>query len=165
MNEAVSSLMHRDIEWSVRPRVAPRGSLMLEHTVVPTLLWLLQDDQLADAGNSKKFYIERLLLGSVKINLSYLKGKRATWDVTDSGGFILKDQDWGVQTMTNITVQTMTNITISPGGKTSGRDVAGFSSPMFDKWSERTQDEDLWTEVEGTGSLLMSFSWHIRVRI
>lgn len=164
-NETVFSLMHRDIEWSVRPRVAPRGSLMLEHTVVPTLLWLLQDDQLADAGNSKKFYIERLLLGSVKINLSYLKGKRATWDVNDSGGFILKDQDWAVQTMTNITVQTMTNITISPGGKTSGRDVAGFSSPMFDKWSERTQDEDLWTEVEGTGSLLMSFSWHVRVRI
>jgi hypothetical protein len=109
---------------------------------------LLKDDQSADAGNSKKVYIEQLLLGFVKINVSYLKGKRATWDVADSGGFILKNQDGSVQSMTNITIST---------GGIFGRDVADSASPMFDRWSERTQDEDLWTEVEGTGSLLMSY--------
>jgi hypothetical protein len=145
LDNVVSSYVHRDAEWSVRPRVAPRGSLMLEHTVTPTLSVLLEDDESADAENTKKVYIEQLLLGFIKVNLSYRKGKKATWDVNDSGGFVLKDKGGPVQSMTNIT----TNIRISPGGKIFGRAPADSASPMFERWSEQTQDEDIWTEAEG----------------
>jgi hypothetical protein len=145
LDSVASSHVHRDAEWSVRPRVAPRGSLMLEHSVTPTLSLLLDDDELADAENAKKVYIEQLFLGFIKVNLSYRKGKNASWDVNDSGGFVQKDKSGAVQTMTNIT----TNIRIGPGGKIPGRESADSASPMFERWSEQTQDEDIWTEAEG----------------
>jgi hypothetical protein len=153
-DNVVSAHVHRDAEWAVQPRVAPRGSLMLEHNVTPTLSVLLEDDESADAESSRKVYIEQLLLGFVKVNLSYRKGKKATWDVTDSVGFVLKDKEGAVQSMTNIT----TNIRINPGGKIFRRESADSASSMFERWSKQTQDEDIWTEAEGTWPSLVSDS-------
>ncbi|GKY92544.1 hypothetical protein MPSEU_000224700 [Mayamaea pseudoterrestris] len=40
--------------------------------------------------NATKLYIEQLFLGVVKVNLSYLKGKKQAWELTSQGGFVEK---------------------------------------------------------------------------
>jgi hypothetical protein len=126
-------------EWAVPVRSTPRGSLVEEQNTEPTLASLLEDDEPTKAGE-KKMYVGRLLLGFVKINLSYLKGKRQNWEVNERGGLTLRDAGGGLN---------MTGIIIGAGGMIVGRHNGDFVSPTYQRWSERTQDEDLWTETEG----------------
>ena len=126
-------------EWTVPVRSTPRGSLVEEQSTELTLASLLEDNGPTIAGK-KKMYVGQLLLGSVKINLSYLKGKRQNWEVNDRGGLTLRDSGTGLN---------MTGITIGAGGMLVGRHSGDLVSPTYQKWSERTQDEDLWTETEG----------------
>jgi len=126
-----------DRDWAVLARTTPRGSLVEEHTTEPTLAALLEDSDTTSAGD-KKMYVGQLMLGFVKINLSYLKGKKS-WE-NERGGINLKDSDGGLN---------VTGITIGAGGMIVGRHEGDSLSPTYQRWSERTQDEDLWTDAEG----------------
>lgn len=128
----------RVMDWAALARTTPRGSLVEEHATEPTLALLLEDDESSSTGE-KKMYIGQLIMGFVKINLSYLKGKR-TWELNERGGLNLRDPDGTLN---------MQGITIGAGGMIVGRHDSDRLSPTYQKWSERTQDEDLWTDAEG----------------
>ena len=94
---------------------------------VQPLLSILEAD--AGGGPRAKLYIEQLILGFVKVNLSYIKGKKQTLESSDVGGR-------GLET-----------------GESSGRVHAtsgtmpdnlqrGDQSEIFLKWSHRTHDEE-----------------------
>jgi hypothetical protein len=126
----------RAAEWTVLARSTPRGSLVEEHIIEPTLVTLLEENEPTNVGG-KKMYVGQLVLGYVKINLSYLKGKKQSWEVNERGGITLRDPSGAL------------NVTIGAGGMIVGRQDGNSMSPTFQRWSERTQDEELWTESEG----------------
>lgn len=51
----------------------------------PTQLTQIIDELKDDITKEKKVYIDQLFLGVVKVNLSYLKGKKISWDSTKQG--------------------------------------------------------------------------------
>ena len=87
------------------------------------------------SGSERKTYVEQLLLGYVKVNLSYFKGRRAPWELTESGAFIRKG------------MESLAASTLSVGGMVLGKERA--HSSIMSKWSEHTHDDDLWTDSGG----------------
>ena len=81
----------------------------------------------------RKVYVEQLLLGFVKINLSYFKGRRGAWELTESGTFVLRGQDDDFLTSQ-----------LNVSGLALGPDK--HSSATLARWCETTHDEDLWTD-------------------
>ena len=137
----ISSDVDRAMEFAVLARSTPRGSLVEEYTAEPTLAALLTENQSTSYNPAeKKVYVGQLLLGYMKINLSYLKGRRSNWE--RETGLKLGDQGPNV-----------TGITIGARGMIVGRHKGDSLSPVYIRWSERTQDEDLYTEGDGKLSL------------
>lgn len=100
----------------------------------PSLFSMLTGENSEGDGGSGKVYVEQLVLGLLKVNLSYVKGKKQTWELTDKGDWVSKLSDPGFQS------------------QTLGDD--GDPSEMFTRWSQHTYDEDLWAERQG-----MSRKW------
>jgi hypothetical protein len=81
-------------------------------------------------GRENKVYIEQLFLGVVKVNLSYLKGKKQTWDFTN--------QNWGEKSLEGV---------LSLGEKIFNYTTHHHDkSDVFNSWSQQTYDEDRWAE-------------------
>jgi hypothetical protein len=94
----------------------------------PALFAILQSAGNRGALSKKqKMYVEQLILGLVKINLSYVKGKKQNLDVTENGRNAIQ----------NFTVAT-------GGGQIIDRDVGkkNGQSEVFTRWSQLTSDED-----------------------
>ena len=102
----------------------------------PALFAILQSAGNRGALSQKqKMYVEQLILGLVKINLSYVKGKKQNLDATENGRN-------GIQ---NFTVAT-------GGGQIIERDVGkkNDQSEVFTRWSQLTSDEDsVWGSARG----------------
>ena len=106
----------------------------------PSLLSLLTGETGGD-GSSGKVYVEQLVLGLLKVNLSYVKGKKQNWELTETGDWVSKTFDPNYQ------------------AQTEGED--GDPSEMFTKWSQHTYDEDLWAERQGELSGFVVCLWVI----
>ena len=94
----------------------------------PSLLSLLVGEH-ASGETSGKVYVEQLVLGLLKVNLSYVKGKKQTWELTEKGDWVSKAFDSNYQTQ--------------------NEGEAGDPSELFTRWSQHTYDEDLWAERQG----------------
>jgi hypothetical protein len=128
----ISTDVDRAVEFAVLARSTPRGSLVEEYTAEPALEALLAENQDASYNPAeKKVYVGQLLLGYMKVNLSYLKGRRSNWE---------KETGLGPN---------VAAITIGARGMIVGRHRGDSLSPVYLRWSERTQDEDLYTEADG----------------
>lgn len=97
----------------------------------PDLMSLLAAESAEGSQSAGKVYVEQLVLGLFKVNLSYVKGKKQTWELTDKGDWVLEKSDSALQS---------TNASGSDGDD---------PSEMFLRWSEHTYDEDLWAENQG----------------
>lgn len=91
----------------------------------PSLVSLVAVGFSDDSKKEKKVYIEQLFLGVIRVNLSYVKGKRAIWDSTS------KSVGWMDQRIEEI---------IQP--------LWGHHQPsdVFAAWSRQTSDEDRFAE-------------------
>jgi hypothetical protein len=89
-------------------------------------------------GRESKVYIEQLFLGVVKVNLSYLKGKKQTWDYTNQGS-------WGEKGLEDVRNLPQTALALGEriiNYRTHHHD----KSDVFNRWSQQTYDEDRWAE-------------------
>lgn len=86
---------------------------------------------------SLQFYIEQLILGLVKINLSYIKGKKHSWDMSDQRVLARK----------NLDAKDLPNLTSTSRNKENKNNRA--KSDLFRRWSQHTSDEDFITETGG----------------
>jgi C2 domain/SHR-binding domain of vacuolar-sorting associated protein 13 len=94
-----------------------------------TLLQLLWDDN--DKPEAKT-YIERMCLGPIRVNLTYLKGKRMIAPDMDNPSFLKGSLD-GIQDVLS--------------AFHSGPQGFARNSDIFSKWTDYTHDEDLLTEM------------------
>jgi hypothetical protein len=89
-------------------------------------------------GRESKVYIEQLFLGIVKVNLSYLKGKKQTWDYTNQNS-------WGEKGFDDVRNLPQTALAL-------GEKIINYTthhhdkSDVFNSWSQQTYDEDRWAE-------------------
>lgn len=89
-------------------------------------------------GRESKVYIEQLFLGVVKVNLSYLKGKKQTWDYTNQGS-------WGEKGFDD--VRNLPHTAFSLGEKIINYTTHHHDkSDIFNSWCQQTYDEDRWAE-------------------
>jgi hypothetical protein len=102
------------------------------------LLSLLVGTGASEAAAETKFYIEQLFLGVVKVNLSYLKGKKQTWELTSQGGFVEKKTGSKIKEI-----------------MVSATSPFHVESDALISWTQRTSDEEL--QSEGTGKTIQSF--------
>ena len=89
-------------------------------------------------SGSGKVYIEQLYLGIVKVNLSYLKGKRQVWEVP-------LDTTWAERGIKNTALLALKRGE-SLGGIFSFHDA---KSDSFLAWSQQTFDDERWNEDSG----------------
>ena len=103
----------------------------LEDSVAPSLLSILEGaGEEGSAAAKRKVYVEQLILGLVKVNLSYVKGKKQSWELTDEGAKAMK----------NLEVKELLYL----------ENVArNDQSEVFVKWSQHTYDEDLLAQSGG----------------
>ncbi|CAJ1965882.1 unnamed protein product [Cylindrotheca closterium] len=110
----------------------------------PSLLTILQDAESGAASSKKKFYIEQLILGLVKINLSYMKGKKHSWemaDFADQGGL-----------MKTLEVTELPKLAAASRRNKASANTKSEQSDAFQRWSQHTFDEDLFAETGGDAS-------------
>lgn len=105
----------------------------------PSLLSILEGPGSGAAGSKKKFYIEQLILGLVKINLSYIKGKKHSWDATEQGPISIK----------NLEVSELPNLAAATTRSKANTNAKSDQSDAFQRWSQHTYDEDLFAENGG----------------
>jgi hypothetical protein len=108
---------------------------------------LFGDNSSGELLNDQRVYVEQLLLGFVKINLSYLKGKRGNWELTEGGEFITKSIDGLTQGLPEKMAITAGGLRLAVGRKRESQ------SEVLAKWALYTHDEDLWTD-SGEGKSL-----------
>jgi hypothetical protein len=87
-----------------------------------------------DRSGEPRVYIEQLALGSLRINLSYLKGKKQSWELTSQGTWI--DKRAGSHS---------TRAEISVVGASSFHE----KSQALLRWSEHTSDEEFQSDARG----------------
>eukprot|EP00980_Cylindrotheca_fusiformis_P021402 scaffold8259_cov143-Cylindrotheca_fusiformis.AAC.20 len=105
----------------------------------PSLLSILEGPGSGEAGSKKKFYIEQLILGLVKINLSYIKGKKHSWEKADQGPISIK----------NLEVTELPNLAAATTRSKANTNAKSEQSDAFQRWSQHTYDEDLFAENGG----------------
>jgi hypothetical protein len=106
----------------------------------PSLLSILEGGGEGEPTALKtKIYVEQLILGLVKVNLSYIKGKKQSWELTDQGAKAIK----------NMEVKELPNLALAAGGIQLGTPSRGDQSEVFTRWSQHTYDEDLLDENGG----------------
>ena len=86
------------------------------------------------SSTKRRIYIEQLILGLVKVNLSYVKGKN-------------KGQPWELsgevpRAIKNLEVKELPHLALAAGGVQLGNIVRADQSEVFAKWSQHTYDED-----------------------
>jgi len=105
------------------------------------LLLILGDaDNASSALQAKKIYIEQLVLGFVKVNLSYVKKVKGNRDGIRVGQSGHESSDADRNNSVQISGPTTTQ---------TSRQLAHSNGDVFRRWSEHTHDEDLWTEDGG----------------
>lgn len=106
----------------------------LEDNPSVSLLSILEpSDGSSPSANKRKIYIEQLILGLVKINLSYIKGKKQPYDIVDGGARMLKKMEAGE-------LPTIAISSLNPLGR-HGPNNRG-ESEVFLKWSQHSEDGD-----------------------
>lgn len=90
----------------------------------------------AGSGTDMKVYIEQLFLGVIKVNLSYLKGKKQAWELTSQGGFVEKKVR-GSRAFKNV------EVLVNSSSLFHGNSDALLS------WAQHTSAEDFQTESKG----------------
>jgi hypothetical protein len=107
---------------------------------VSTLLSLLQGGGAGEPPSSRrKMYVEQLILGLVKVNLSYIKGKKQSWELTEKGA----------RTMKNLEVKELPNLALTTGAVNVGSNDRKDQSETFVRWSQHTYDEDMLAQNGG----------------
>ena len=94
---------------------------------VQPLLAILQAD--AAGASRAKLYIEQLILGFVKVNLSYIKGKKQTLESSEVRVKALETGD-------------SSGLALAASGIVPDIQHRGDQSEIFLKWSHRTHDEE-----------------------
>jgi hypothetical protein len=113
----------------------------LEESTAPSLFSMLEGTGDGDSPSAKtKIYVEQLILGLVKVNLSYIKGKKHSWELADEGARAraLK-KHIGVNEMALATAGAVISNTLARAEQ----------SEVFFRWSQHTYDEDLLAENGG----------------
>jgi len=88
-------------------------------------------------SQKQKMYVEQLILGLVKINLSYVKGKKQNFELSEKGVYDVRDF-------------TM----VTGGGHGNGSDPKkNDQSEIFMKWSQLTSDQDSALDSAGAHNL------------
>ena len=89
-----------------------------------------------DAAKDKMVYIEQLFLGILKVNLSYLKGKKQTWELTSQGNWVIKrvDGSHGLQNLAG------------SSGQFAGSSPFHVDSEAMTRWSQHTSDDEFQSE-------------------
>jgi hypothetical protein len=100
----------------------------------PSLASLLANGFSDESKKEKKVYIEQLFLGVIRVNISYVKGKRASWESTRHGGWIDKRIEEIVKPFSSLHA----------------------TSDVFAAWSRQTSDED--RRAEGKSASTSSLS-------
>jgi hypothetical protein len=109
-----------------------------EEDDAPTLLSILEGEgEGGSQASRRKVYVEQLVLGLVKVNLSYVKGKKQSWELTDEGAKAMK----------NLEVKELPNLALAAGGVHQGNFAE--QSEVFARWSQHTYDEDYLAENGG----------------
>lgn len=118
---------------------------------------LLGENTSGELLKDDKVYVEQLLLGFVKVNLSYSKGKRGRWELTEGGDFITKSIDGLTQGLPE-------KMAITAGGlRVVGGRRRQVHSDVLAKWASHTHDEDLWTDSgSGKSSIYLRYPSQIR---
>ena len=114
----------------------------LDESTAPSLFSMLEGTGNGDSPSAKtKIYVEQLILGLVKVNLSYIKGKKHSWEQADEGARArgLKKQ-----------VKEIPNLALATAGAAITNNLSRVDqSEVFFRWSQHTYDEDLLAENGG----------------
>jgi hypothetical protein len=109
-----------------------------EEDDAPSLLSILEGEgEGGSQASRRKVYVEQLVLGLVKVNLSYVKGKKQSWEFADEGAKAIK----------NLEVKELPNLALAAGGIHPGN--FADQSEVFARWSQHTYDEDYLAENGG----------------
>jgi hypothetical protein len=85
-----------------------------------------------EATEKRKVYVEHLILGLMKVNLSYMKGKKQNLDLHSQGTKALK----------SLEMKELQNFALAAGGIQFGTISKTDQSEVFTKWSQLTNEED-----------------------
>jgi C2 domain/SHR-binding domain of vacuolar-sorting associated protein 13/PDZ domain len=83
----------------------------------------------AEGGPKAKLYIEQLILGLVKVNLSYIKGKKQSFELSDMGAKALRTGEFSTLALATSSILP------------ENRQRVGDQSEIFLKWSQYAHDE------------------------
>eukprot|EP00934_Nitzschia_sp_Nitz4_P002078 Nitzschia sp. Nitz4//scaffold140_size61219//29533//49080//NITZ4_006440-RA/size61219-augustus-gene-0.64-mRNA-1//-1//CDS//3329536227//2078//frame0 len=98
------------------------------------LLDVLQGtDQGGPGSNNSKVYIEQLILGLVKVNLSYVKGKKQSYEMSNRGARVLKSLEAGE----------LPNLGFAANRESIGQLGRSDQSETFARWSQHMYDDEL----------------------
>ena len=112
----------------------------LEEDTKPSLYITLQS--IADRTETvekRKMYVEHLILGLMKVNLSYVKGKKQNFELNNQGARALK----------NLEMKQLQSFALAANGIQFGSISKTEQSEVFTKWSQLTYDDD--DSMEGPG--------------
>ncbi|KAG7355258.1 vacuolar-sorting-associated protein 13 C-terminal domain containing protein [Nitzschia inconspicua] len=105
----------------------------------PSLFSLLQAaGDRSDSAEKRKVYIEHLILGLMKVNLSYVKGKKHNFELNEQGSKALKE---------------IQNFAMATGGIQFGSVPKSDQSEVFTKWSQMTFEDDSLINTGGVYNL------------
>lgn len=93
-----------------------------------TLLSMLEVE--AQGGPKVKIYIEQLILGLVKVNLSYIKGKKQAFELSEIGSKALRAGEFS-------------SLALATSGLLPESLLRGDQSEAFLRWSQHTHDEEM----------------------
>jgi hypothetical protein len=102
-----------------------------------------------EAAEKRKVYVEHLILGLMKVNLSYVKGKKQNLELNDPRAKALKTEITEIQ-----------NFALAAGGIQFGSITKSEQSEVFTKWSQMTFEDDTLNETSGTFSILYNSSFY-----
>jgi hypothetical protein len=116
----------------------------LEESTAPSLFSMLEGTGDGDSPSAKmKIYVEQLILGLVKVNLSYIKGKKHSWELADEGARARALKK-------HLDVKEIPNLALATAGSVISNSLArAEQSEVFFRWSQHTYDEDLLAENGG----------------
>ena len=105
----------------------------LEDTSTQTLLSVLEGlGEGGSAATQRKFYVEQLILGLVKINLSYVKGKKQSRELSNEG----------TKPVDNSEGDDPPSFARTAGGIQIGNAAKVSHSEVFTRWSQNTYEEE-----------------------
>jgi hypothetical protein len=123
-----------------------------QESVKPSLFSALQAaGERSETAEKKKVYVEHLILGLMKVNLSYVKGKKQSFDLDDQGSRALRTME----------LKDIQNFALAAGGIQFGSMSKSEQSEVFTKWSQMTFEDD--SIHESGGKLTFVHFWRFRI--